>query len=152
MSSSTNSRNAELAAVFHEIAVVMQYQGENRYKIKAYADFVVTLGELDRPVEDMTEAELEALPGVGRIIREKTRLYFDNGTFNLLNRVREVDAGVRGLLVAGLAPSAVRALEEKLGIKSLDALLAAHRAETLSLSGLTTRQRNAISRFIAAQP
>ena len=99
----------------------------------------------------MTEAELEALPGVGRIIREKTRLYFDNGTFNLLNRIREVDAGIRGLLVAGLAPSAVRVLEEKLDIKSLDALLAAHRAGSLDLSGLSTRQRNAINRFIAAQ-
>ena len=42
-----------------------------------------------------TRAALEALPGVGRIIREKTRLYFDNGTFNLLDRVCQVDAGIR---------------------------------------------------------
>ncbi len=114
------SRNQELAAVFQEIAAVMQYQGENRYKIKAYTDFVATLADLDRPVEGMTDAELEALPGVGRIIREKTRLYFDNGTFNLLDRIRQVDAGIRGLLMAGLAP-------------------------------IPTRQRGAITRFLADQ-
>ena len=101
--------------------------------------------------EDMTDADLEALPGVGRIIREKTHLYFTNGTFNLLDRTREVDAGIRGLLMAGLIPSAVRHLEEKASIKSLDALLAAHRAGTLSLTGIPTRQRNAIKAFLAQQ-
>ena len=145
------SRNEELSAVFQEIASVMQYQGENRFKIKAYIDFVATLATLDRPVEDMTDADLEALPGVGRIIREKTHLYFTNGTFNLLDRTREVDAGIRGLLMAGLIPSAVRHLEEKASIKSLDALLAAHRAGTLSLTGIPTRQRNAIKAFLAQQ-
>ncbi|MFT5687032.1 MAG: DNA polymerase (family 10) [Myxococcota bacterium] len=145
------SRNEELAAVFQEIATVMQYQGENRFKIKAYVDFIDTLADLDRPVEDMTEVELEALPGVGRIIREKTRLYFDNGTFNLLDRVRQVDPGIRGLLTAGLMPSAVRALEQKASITSTEALLTAHKADTLSLTGIPTRQRNAIKAFVAAR-
>jgi len=145
------SRNEELAAVFQEIAVVMQYQGKNRFKIKAYTDFIATLEDLDRPIESMTETELEALPGVGRIIREKTRLYFDNGTFNLLDRIRQVDPGIRALLMAGLMPSAVRLLEEKASIKSIDALLTAHRAGTLSFDGIPTRQRNAINRFIASR-
>ncbi len=143
------SRNEELAAIFQEIAAVMQYQGESWFKIKAYIDFASTLTGLKRAVEDMTATELEALPGVGRIIREKTHRYLEDGTFPLLERIRKVDPEIRGMLAAGVMPAAVRALEQKAGITSTEALHTASQDGTLSLSGIPTRQRNAIKAFLA---
>ena len=143
------SRNKELAGIFQEIAAVMQYQGESWFKIKAYIDFASTLTGLKRAVEDMTATELEALPGVGRIIREKTHRYFESGTFPLLERIHQVDPGIRDMLAAGLMPSAVRALEQKASITSTEALRTASRDGTLSLTGIPTRQRNAIKAFLA---
>lgn len=141
--------NKELAQIFQEVGNVLQYQGESWHKVRSYLGFVELLGTLDRPVSQMSDAELKALPGVGKAIFSKTREYQSTGRFNLLDRVRTVPASIRQMLAAGLAPAAVRALEQGLSITSLDALRAAHADGTLALDQLPTRQRNAVRDFLS---
>ena len=47
---------------------------------------------------------------------------------------RGLDAGVRELLAAGLAPAAVRELEQKLSLRGVAAVRAAHKAGSLDLA------------------
>lgn len=140
--------NEELAAMYREVGNVLQYQGEGWYKVRSYLTFADALGDIDRPVAEMSDAEFKALPGVGKAIFSKTRDYQARGTFNLLDRVRTVPASIRAMLAAGLAPAAVRALEQELSITSLDALRAAHAGGSLDLSALPTRQRNTVRDFL----
>ncbi|MEL6349381.1 MAG: hypothetical protein AAFV53_40135 [Myxococcota bacterium] len=143
--------NDELAAVFREVAAVLQYQGERWFKVRSYVQWADQLETLDRPVTQLSDAELHALPGVGKAIFSKTREYVADKRFNLLDRVRTVDAGIRGLLTAGLAPGAVKKLEDELGITSLETLRQKHADQTLDLSKIPTRQRNEIRAFLNAQ-
>jgi DNA polymerase/3'-5' exonuclease PolX len=141
--------NAELAAVFREVGFVLQYQGEGWYKVRSYLTFADLLDELEGTATAMTDAELKALPGVGKAIFSKTRDYQTRGTFNLLDRVRTVPASIRAMLAAGLPPAAVRALEEECSITSLDALRAAHTDGSLLLGSIPARQRGAVRDFLA---
>ena len=142
--------NAELAAVFREVGAVLQYQGESWHKIRAYLAWADTLDTLDRPAVDLSDAELQAMPGVGKAIFSKTRDYAAKGTFNLLDRVRLVSPEIRALLAAGLSPGAMRALEDTLGITDQATLLAAHRAGTLETAKIPARQRNELLAFLRA--
>src|SRR5687768_8376370 len=99
--------NAELAAVFEEVGNVLQYQGETWFKVRSYLEFAQMLRGMDTPIDSLDAAGLDALPGVGAAISSKVRDYLSKGTFNLLDRVRTVDPGVRELLAAGLPPAAV---------------------------------------------
>ncbi len=60
-------RNAEVAAVFGDIADLLEIQGENPFRVRAYRNAARTLGELGRSVHSMVEqgADLDALPGIG---------------------------------------------------------------------------------------
>lgn len=142
--------NDELAQIFREVGSVLQYQGESWHKVRSYLGFADLLDTLDAPVAEMSDAALKALPGVGRAIFSKTREYQSTGRFNLLDRVRTVPDSIRAMLAAGLAPAAVRALEQELSITSLDALRDAHAAGTLELAKLPTRQRNIVRDFLGS--
>ncbi len=50
--------NEELAAVFREVGLVLQYQGESWFKVRSYLAFSDTLDALERPVDQLTSAEL----------------------------------------------------------------------------------------------
>ena len=59
--------NAEVAAVFQEIADILDRQGENPFKIKAYRNAVRTLHELNEPVADIAaRGELRQDPRLRR--------------------------------------------------------------------------------------
>lgn len=142
------SINQELAAVFREVAAVLLYQGEGWYKVRSYIQWAERLDTLERPIDQLSDSELKAIPGVGKAIFTKTRAYLSAHTFNLLDRVRQVDAQIRAMLVAGVPPAAVKHLEETANITTLPALMTAHHAGTLDLRALPTRQRNALLAFL----
>lgn len=140
--------NAELADVFRECAHVLLYQGTSWFKVRAYLGAAALLESREEPVASMSDAALKALPGVGKAIFSKIREYQERRTFNLLERVRQVPAATRQMLAAGLQPSAVRALEEVLEIRSLDALQRAHDASLLDLQRLSKRHRTNVREFL----
>ena len=140
--------NAELAAVFRECANVLLYQGESWFKVRAYLGAADLLEDRQEPVVNLSDSEMKALPGVGKAVFSKIREYQERRTFNLLDRVRQVPETTRELLAAGLQPSAVRALEEVLEIRSLEALKSAHEASLLDLRQLPKRQRTAVIEFL----
>jgi DNA polymerase/3'-5' exonuclease PolX len=141
--------NQELADVFRECAQILQYQGKGWFTVRAYltaADVLVTHPD---PVVALSDDQLRALPGVGKAIFTKIRAYQASGTFNLLDRVRQVPEGIRALLMQGLSPAAMRALEAQ-GITTAASLRAAH-AQPGGLSALSSQHRRAVHAFVSSQ-
>lgn len=81
--------NEEVAAVFQEIVKLLDAQGENQFKIRAYRNAVRTLEELREPVAAVAErGELRQIPGFGEAIAGKTQEILDTGTCALYERLK----------------------------------------------------------------
>lgn len=81
--------NEEVVAVFQEIVKLLDAQGENQFKIRAYRNAVRTLEELREPVGAVAErGELRQIPGFGEAIAGKTQEILDTGTCALYERLK----------------------------------------------------------------
>lgn len=115
--------NREMAQVLRFLANALEWQGQNAFKVRAYRLAAQTLESLQEPVEELVARDaLRDLPHIGEAVDKKVRQYLAEGTFPALERVRsEVPEGVQELLkMPGMTGRAVRALQERLGIDSLD--------------------------------
>ncbi len=141
-------RNAEIAEIFDRMATLLEIQGANPFRVRAYRNAARTVGDLPRNVGDMLEEEedLSKLPGIGKDLAGKIAEIVGTGHLTALEEVeREVPAGLIDLtLLPGLGPKRVKALYEKLGIRDLAGLERAarkHRLRELAGFGAKTEQR-----------
>ncbi len=89
--------NAEVAAVFEAVADILDRQGENPFKVKAYRNAVRTLQELNEPVADINvRGELRQIPGFGEAIAGKTQEILATGTCELYERLKKEEAAPIG--------------------------------------------------------
>ena len=119
--------NADIAATFEQIADLLEYQGGNVFRVRAYRNAARTIGgmvESLAAVRDDSGRSLTDLDGVGGDLAEKIGTLLDTGGLPLLAELRKaVPAVVFELMrVPGLGPKKVKLLVDQLGIDSLDAL------------------------------
>lgn len=85
--------NAEVADVFEQIANILEGQGENPFKIRAYRNAVRTLESLHEPASDIAaRGELKKIPGFGEAIVGKTQEILATGTCALYERLKAEEA------------------------------------------------------------
>ena len=125
--------NADVASLFDHLADLLEYQGENAFRVRAYRAAARTILHLVEPLADFragSTRSLTDLEGVGRDLAAKIGVILDTGSLPALDELSAtVPAVVFQLLrVPGLGPKKVKQLVESLGIDSLDALEAACRA------------------------
>ena len=60
-------RNADIADLFDRMATLLEIQGANPFRVRAYRNAARTLDSLPRSVADMLaeEEDLSRLPGIG---------------------------------------------------------------------------------------
>ncbi|MDH3726960.1 MAG: DNA polymerase/3'-5' exonuclease PolX [Myxococcales bacterium] len=141
-------RNAEIADIFDRMAALLEIQGANPFRVRAYRNAARTVGDLPRSVSDMLaeEEDLSKLPGIGKDLANKIAEIVDTGHFSALKEVeKEVPAGLVDLTqLPGLGPKRVKILYEELGIHDLTGLERAvrkHRIRELEGFGAKTEQR-----------
>ena len=113
-----------------EIADLLEIKGENAFKIRAYrsaADTVATTGDA---VARMTDAQLRAIPGIGKDLAARIRELADTGASTYHRTLlEEFPPTMLDLLrLQGVGPKTVARLHATLGVASLDDLAAAARA------------------------
>jgi DNA polymerase (family X) len=135
--------NAEVTATLRLLADLLAIRGESPYKVVAYRRAAESIAGLAEPLDAIRRrGALEAIPGVGTEIAQKIGSLLDTGTFPLLQEVEaEVPPGVATLLaVPGIGPKRARALYQRLGIDSLDALRTALAQGRLGAAGVGPRE------------
>ncbi len=81
--------NFEVADVFEQIAQILEGQGENPFKVRAYRNAVRTLENLTEPVSDIAaRGELKKIAGFGDAIAGKTSEILATGTCELFERLQ----------------------------------------------------------------
>ena len=143
--------NTEVAAVFSDIADLLEIQNANPFRVRAYRHAARTLAELDcelRSLAHQTDRldKLDALPGIGRDLAGKIVEVLQSGSCALLERLKQdLPADLVGLLkVPGLGPRRVRLLHQELGIRTLEQLRQAaqdRRIQTVPGFGARSEQR-----------
>lgn len=115
--------NADIAAVFDDVADLLEVDGANAFRIQAYRRAARMLRELGRDVRSMIDQgeDLDALPGIGADLAGKIREVARTGTCELLERLRQtLPPTVTELLrIPGLGPRRVRVLHQELGVRTL---------------------------------
>jgi len=132
--------NADVAAVFEEIADLLEIEGSNPFRIRAYRSAARTLRDLPREVAAMLDEgeDLTELPGIGEDLAAKIKEIVETGTAAALEEHRnKVPKTLTELLrIPGIGPKRVKALYRDLGIRTLAQLQkAAQDGRVRSLQG-----------------
>jgi DNA polymerase (family 10) len=127
--------NADIGSIFEDIADLLEIQGANPFRVRAYRNAARTAGEYRRDLKtliDQGEA-LPKLPGIGADLEAKIREICATGTCELLERLhREMPAAITELLkIPGLGPKRVRLLHDVLEVDTIEQLRRAVRAKKI---------------------
>ncbi|HER43397.1 MAG TPA: DNA polymerase III, partial [Candidatus Eisenbacteria bacterium] len=141
--------NTDIAELFHMIADLLEIEGGNRFRIRAYRDAARTIEGLSGNVTDMIRAgeDLSTLPGIGKDLAGKIKTFVEKGSLPLLKELeKRIPAELVTLMkIRGLGASRVRALHEELGISGVEDLRKAAREGTISgLEGFGKKTEQAI--------
>lgn len=122
-------QNVEIAQLFEELADLLEIQGANVFRLRAYRNAARTLESMTASVADLVEQgqSLTELPGIGKDLAEKLVTIVQTGELPQLNELRtEVPAGVVQMLrIPGLGPKRAAMLFKELHLTTLEALKAA---------------------------
>jgi len=147
--------NSEIAAVFDHVADLLEYQGGNVFRVRAYRNAAHTIGGLVEPLATVradTNRALTDLDGIGDDLAGKIEGLLDTGRLPLLEELKsQVPAAAFELMrVPGLGPKKVKQLVDALGIDSLEALeQACHEKRVESVKGFGAKTQAAILDNIA---
>lgn len=118
--------NVEIAAMFNQLADLLEIEGANPFRVRAYRNAAIIIGGLSRNVADLIKHgdSLTILPGIGKDLAEKIKIIVATGEFPLLKEVAaRVPAVLSELLkIEGLGPKRVKALYQELGVRSVSDL------------------------------
>jgi DNA polymerase (family 10) len=123
--------NADIAAIFEEIADLLEIQGENPFRIRAYRNAARQMEAMGTPAADMVARgeDLTELPGIGDDLAAKIREIVETGKCKALEKLhKQLPPTISALLkIPGLGPKRVKTLYQQLDIMTLDQLKRAAR-------------------------
>lgn len=145
-------KNEEVAWVFHELADLLEFKGEDFFKIRAYKKASKVLAGLDEPLEEIRQrGGLAKIPGIGKNIAAKIDELLSTGRLKKMEELlKEIPPGLLEIMsLPGIGPKRAGLLLSSLGITSLDELSrAARQGRVRGLPGLGGKVEKDIIRFI----
>jgi DNA polymerase (family 10) len=119
--------NPEVAQMFEEVADLLEIQGANPFRVRAYRNVARTIRDLAEPLAQIVrdgKRKLDDFPGIGKDLAEKITTILTTGELPMLAELRsQVPAGLRDLMnIPGLGPKRALMLFQELGVDSLDRL------------------------------
>ncbi|MCA9079084.1 MAG: DNA polymerase/3'-5' exonuclease PolX [Planctomycetaceae bacterium] len=143
-------QNAEIAQRFEEIADLLEIQGANSFRVRAYRNAARVVEDQAESIAALAEqgsARLQEIPGIGKDLAERIVALVETGTIPQLEELRsQVPAGVLDMLrLPGIGPKKVAALFHDLHVTSLDELKqAAEQGKVAELKGFAKKTEQQI--------
>ena len=114
-----------VAEVLKEIGVLLELKGENPFKTRAYVNGARVLEGLTEPLETLiAEERLGDIKGIGKALVEKITELVETGELEYYDTLKaSIPPGLIEMLdITGMGPKKVKAVHEKLGIKTVKQL------------------------------
>jgi DNA polymerase (family 10) len=147
--------NVDVAVVLDDIADILEIQGANRFRVRAYRTAARTVETLTQRLTDLVQAgvPLTGFPGIGKEMERHILELLETGSSSMLTELSEaVPRSVVELVkLGGLGPSRARTLWETLQIESVEMLEQAIRdGRVQRLPGFGERTAEKLLRSIEA--
>ena len=142
--------NVRIAEIFDLIADLLEFQGANPFRVRAYRNGARTVRDHSEPMQAIAEdgsRKLTDIPGLGKDLAEKIVTLCATGTVPLLEELQaQVPQSVLTLLrIPGMGPKKAALLFNELHITSLEELRAACEAQQVrKLKGFAAKTEAAI--------
>ncbi len=122
--------NTDIANVFDELADLLEFGGENPFRVRAYRNGAHAIRELDESVLGIVNdasRNLADLPGIGQTLADKAWQLLETGALPQLDELRQrFPASVLAMVrVPGLGAKKAARLHQELQIDSLETLRSA---------------------------
>lgn len=141
-------QNADVAEIFNKVADLLEIQGANAFRVRAYRNAARTVESLAKNVSEMADDidNLTDLPGIGEDLAGKIKEIVETGTLSQLKEIEEeTPPGLGELMkIQSLGPKRVKAIYRNLDISDLKSLKkAAEKGKIRELDGFgkKTEQR-----------
>ncbi len=140
--------NRDYAQSLSEISALLQIQGANRFRVRAFENAARAISGHPEPIEPLLDdGSVTSISGIGKSIADDLLQIRDRGTCDLLeNLLDDLDPGLLKVLkIQGLGPKRVKLIYDELGIATVEALEEACQAGKIrELSGLGARTEEKI--------
>ncbi len=118
----------KVAEILVEIGTLLELKGENPFKTRAYVNAARTLESLTEPLATLVaEKRLGEIKGIGEALEQKITELVETGKLKYYDELKaSIPPGLIEMLeISGLGPKKIQALNQKLGIDSIEKLEAA---------------------------
>ncbi|MCC6510723.1 MAG: DNA polymerase/3'-5' exonuclease PolX [Pirellulaceae bacterium] len=138
--------NTLIADAFEEMAELLELQGENPFRVRAYRNGAKAIRELDESIAEIVAdglRDLKDVPGIGQTLADKAKALVETGKLPQLEKLRSETPPILHRLtrIPGMGVKKALVLHRELGINSLDELRKAceeHRVRDLKGFGAKT--------------
>lgn len=142
--------NTEIAGLLHDLAVLTRLSdgSSQSYRARAYDGAARTVESLSHPIENMSQAEMIGLKGIGKSTAAKITEFVETGRIRKLSELqgRYPPEFLELVAVPGIGPKTGKLLRERLGVETVDDLkLALDRQELRELPGLGAKTEEKIA-------
>lgn len=149
--------NREIARKLREVALLLDEQHANRFRIQAYRRAAGTLEKLEVPVSQLVQkagtSGLEALRGIGVSLARSIHTLIVTGRLPMLDRLRgELNPAALLASVPGIGLTLAKRLHDDLHIQTLEQLeMAAHDGRLANIEGIGLKKLQGIIDSLAAR-
>ncbi len=140
--------NTRIAAVFDEIADILEFQGANSFRVRAYRNAARTIRDYSESIATIAEDQSRSLTdiaGIGKDLADKVKVLVSTGELPMLNELRAAvpETVLHIMRIPGIGPKKAAAMHKELGISTVDELKAcceAGKVRTLKGFGAKTEE------------
>jgi len=142
--------NIKIADVFEQVANLLEFQGANAFRIRAYRNGARTIRDLSEPIANIVAddaRQLTEIDGIGKDLAQKCHVLVETGELPQLKELlAAIPSTVLDLLrIPNLGPKKAKTLYSELGITSLEELkIACESGKVRELKGFAAKTEAAI--------
>lgn len=149
--------NQEIAQKLREVALLLEEQGANRFRVRAYRAAAETIERLTVPAAEIAQQRgtdgLQSLPGIGVSLARSIHTLVVTGRLPMLDRLRgSLDPISLLASIPGIGPALAHRLHDDLHIETLEQLeIAAHDGRLADIEGIGPKKLQGIIDSLTAR-
>ena len=153
----TIAQNQDIARRLREVAQLLEDQGANRFRVRAYRAAAETIERLAVPAAEIAQQQgtdgLQALPGIGVSLARSIHTLVVTGRLPMLDRLRgRMDPVSLLSSIPGIGQALAHRLHDELHIETLEQLeMAAHDGRLADIEGVGPKKLQGIVDSLTAR-
>ncbi|MEM7550245.1 MAG: helix-hairpin-helix domain-containing protein [Bacteroidota bacterium] len=143
--------NKEISKILTLHSKLLEFYGANTFKIRGYSNALESLKSMQKPLEELSQQEIESIEGIGKSIAGSIIEIIQTGTLSELseNLEKTPETLIELLFIRGLGPKKTRTIWDELGADSLEEVLSAAKQNKLSkLKGFGEKTQEKIKKAL----